>query len=327
MVDLNLNWLRDDGINLPMINDVPRNTFYDKILSENVHDKQCCDVGFGTGLLSLLAIKHGAKHVIAYEKDPSRFHLGQTIIDRLDLKDKIDLRNSVANSSLISQDHCDVVFHEIIHQTLWAEGVWSIRPLIPGTTYLPGTLFFELYGQEISDSTVQGLLYGGDIDHFNPGVDIDHRFINLINQWILQDQSRKIDELALQDTLFRLDWNQIHKDWSWNPGIVFQQGQKKLLASYHVDYNLLGEIFFDSDGTRHTDLSCDQCKLTIDTKNWQHKNILLQPRFGLKHNQDILYLDSCRNWGAEVPWVFIKPKSNLIFSHQFSGYNFNLQKI
>lgn len=67
--NMKINWLSDDGVNLLMINDVPRNAFYSKILSKNVQGKKCCDVGFGTGMLSILALKHGATSIIAYEKD------------------------------------------------------------------------------------------------------------------------------------------------------------------------------------------------------------------------------------------------------------------
>lgn len=325
---INLDWFNDDGINLPMLNDVPRNIFYNKILSENVQNKQCCDVGFGTGLLSFLALKHGAKHVIAYEKDLSRFKLGQFIIKNLGFDNKIDLRNVCADSDIIQQDHCDVVFHEIIHQALWAEGVWQIRPQNKGVTYLPGRLFFELWAQEIADSTVQGLLNGGATDHFNPGVDIDHKFINLINQCILGNDSKNINDLSMQNQLIQLDWNAVHKDWSWDPIKVFQQGQKKLLASYHVDYNTSETTFFDSLGTKQKNLSCDQAKLIIDTQEYQNKNILLQPRFGLEHGKDRLYLDACRGWGAEVPWIFVKPETQLTFLHKFhNSWNFSLQKI
>jgi hypothetical protein len=46
--------------------------------------------------------------------------------------------------------------------------------------------------------------------------------------------------------------------------------------------------------------------------------MFLETRFGLQHNNHRLYLNACRNWGEEVPWIFAKPKSNLIFTQNFS---------
>jgi predicted RNA methylase len=48
-----------DGVYLSMLNDVARNHFYDQILTE-VRNQHCVEIGFGTGLLSMLALKHGA---------------------------------------------------------------------------------------------------------------------------------------------------------------------------------------------------------------------------------------------------------------------------
>ena len=96
-----IDWHNHDGVNLGMINDFMRNQFYDRILSRYVRDQQCTDIGFGTGLLSMLALKHGAKHIRAFESDPDRFQLGCEIISRLGLHDQIDRKSTRLNSSHI----------------------------------------------------------------------------------------------------------------------------------------------------------------------------------------------------------------------------------
>jgi hypothetical protein len=326
MLNHKLNWLSDDGINLSMINDIPRNTFYDKILSHNVKNKKCCDIGFGTGLLSLLALKHGAESVIAYEKDPARFELGQWVIKNLGLSNVIDLRNDLANSQHIVDDQCQVVFHEIIHQGLWGEGVWWIRPETSGITYLPGSLFFELHAVEISDSAVSGMLNGAsEVDYFNPGVDIDTEFVNLINQVIL-GESKEITAGDFKDHLVKTSWNSINKYWNCSPLKVFEQHHRQLLAGYTVDYNSCTTTFYDSHGTRTTDLTDPSCQLLIDTTAWKSKNMLLELRFGLRHEHECLYLDACRGWGEDSPWLFVKPQSDLIFTQNFSKPAFQLKK-
>jgi len=325
-----INWLSDDGVNLPMINDVPRNLFYDRILSKSVRGKKCCDIGFGTGLLSLLAIKHGASSIIAYEKDPERFNLGQQIIEDLKLKNKINLQHRLASSQDIEKTDCDVVFHEIIHQSIWAEGLWRIRPETPGTKeYVPGEYFFELYAAPIDDTTVDGFLNGDDsTEYFNPGVGIDTRFVDLINRFILQNDSKKIRSPNIDDHLIKLNWHKIHKDWSWNPGYVFKNYPKQLLCKYVVDYNKGKCTFFDSKGSRYMDLrTVSACEMSVDLSQWCDTNLLLESRFGLQHDQEKLYLDECRNWGAEVPWLYLKPKSSLLFTQDFEGIKqFHLSK-
>jgi predicted RNA methylase len=84
MID-QIDFLNHDGVNRAMINDFMRNQFYDNIFAETVKDQHCVDIGFGTGLLSILALKHGARSVTAYESDPARFELGQLIIQTLNL--------------------------------------------------------------------------------------------------------------------------------------------------------------------------------------------------------------------------------------------------
>ena len=60
-----MDWLSDDGIFMPMINDTGRNIFYKACIDSVAKDKVICDIGAGTGLLSMLAIQAGAKKVIA----------------------------------------------------------------------------------------------------------------------------------------------------------------------------------------------------------------------------------------------------------------------
>ena len=316
---LNLNWLTSDGIGLPMINDVVRNTFYDKILDDVVKDKHCCDVGFGTGFLSLLALKHGAKSVVAYEKSADRYELGQYLIKKLNLQSKITLINDLASTEHLESDNCDVIFHEIVHQALWGEGLWYIKPKQPGKVYAPGNYFLEIYASEISDSTVNGLINGEcNQDYFNPGIDLPADFINSINNLILRDSRKDLIPVTQENSLFRTQWSKIHSHWSWNPMHVFSKYKKLLVAGYDVDYNLAKTFTQDSSGLQTLDFSKELIKLSIDTTSWKNKNIMVEVKFGLRHGQEKLYLDHCRNWGQEAPWLVINPTQNLNFTQSLS---------
>ena len=55
---------------LKMLKDIPRLHFYRDMLKNNVKDKIVLDVGAGSGILSHLALKYGAKKVYIIERDP-----------------------------------------------------------------------------------------------------------------------------------------------------------------------------------------------------------------------------------------------------------------
>jgi len=119
-----LRWLNENGLFLPMLLDAKRNRFYDNILRENVKDRCCVDIGFGTGILSILALKHGAKHVLAFESNYRRFLLGQHIIEQLHLGDRIELVHEKFHKNMTERIGSKLVFHEIVGDGIWSEGLY-----------------------------------------------------------------------------------------------------------------------------------------------------------------------------------------------------------
>lgn len=120
-----LNWLIDDGIAIRLITDHKRNQYYEEIIKNRVNGKNCIDVGFGTGILSLLAVKHGAKSVRAYEVNADRYKLGLEIIKHCNLEDKIELVNQRFNTDLI-KDSDELIIHEIIGATIYNEALYCL---------------------------------------------------------------------------------------------------------------------------------------------------------------------------------------------------------
>ena len=94
-----LDWNNNDGIYLPMINDAIRNQFYEKIIAKAVNGKSCTDVGFGTGFLSILALKHD----VAEELERISFHLKS-------LKNDISLKK-------VSGKKIDFILQELFRET------------------------------------------------------------------------------------------------------------------------------------------------------------------------------------------------------------------
>ena len=109
-----------NGVYLPMINDVARNQFYDSILHE-VQDQDCIEIGFGTGFLSMLALKHGARSIVAYESDPERYQLGCEVIKILKLQDRITLLNQRYTHDC--NHNATVIFTETVDDNIWGEGI------------------------------------------------------------------------------------------------------------------------------------------------------------------------------------------------------------
>lgn len=105
-----------------MLNDKNRmNFYYEKIYkNSDIRDKVCCDVGSGTGILALLALRAGAKHVYIIENQ----------INMIDIiKYYLSINNIHSNRYTILQgwssditlpEKVDVIIHELIGQ--WGNG-------------------------------------------------------------------------------------------------------------------------------------------------------------------------------------------------------------
>jgi hypothetical protein len=289
-----IDWQNHDGVNIGMINDYMRNQFYDRILQQHVKDQMCTDIGFGTGLLSMLALKHGAQHVRAFESDTNRYLLGQEIIKRLGLNNKISLFNEQYTNTV---DPTPVTFTETVNGNLWWEGLWTSLPHNNETVFLPGEYFLEIWAVTLPKSFARGLCRPGSTHtSFNPGVDIDQRFINEVNCLAGLDDVAPGPELTPGIVPFE---RQQETDWGWIPYLrAVQTGA--VVAQY-------------STGSYSKD--CTEFQLSVDTTAWQNQTVLVVPRAGLQHGAEKLYLDT-GHWGpTESPILLHCPSSQFIIKH------------
>jgi hypothetical protein len=138
-----------------MIEDYLRNQFYDQMLSEIVTGKNCIEVGFGTGILSFLALKYSPKHITAYEADPIRYQLGKHLIEKCGVQDQITLINKEFFASDIASDN-DLIFHEILGVKLWDEEVQKIfNTQVP---IFPNKFITEYYIAEVDLTLVSQII-------------------------------------------------------------------------------------------------------------------------------------------------------------------------
>ena len=112
----------------PMVSDGPRNTQYEQALCAAITaDSVVLDIGAGTGLLSMMAARAGARHVIACEGNPALAELAREIIAHNGLADKITV---LAKSSFQIDPQADfpaglrpnLIVAEIFDATVIGEG-------------------------------------------------------------------------------------------------------------------------------------------------------------------------------------------------------------
>lgn len=282
-----------------MINDFMRNQFYDRILSRYVANQRCTDIGFGTGLLSILALKHGAEHVRAFESDSDRYLLGCEIIDRLQLQNKIELVHDQYTAA--KHTATAVTFTETVNGNLWWEGLWNSLPSEPGTIFLPGEYFLEIWAVVVPQAFAQGLCRTGQTQrYFAPGVDLDCNFVALVDQ--LAGRAMCAESLTLTSGIVAFERQQ-ETDWGWIPYMRAVQAGT-VVAGYTAQYHCDDQAEFELD---------------IDTQQWQNQTVLIVPRMGMQQDTDRLYLDT-GHWGpGEDPVLLVNPEGGLVVKHSVTS--------
>ena len=293
-----INWFNDDGVNLAMINDFTRNLFYDRIIKSNVQGRDVLDIGFGTGLLSMIALQHGARSVTAYESDPNRYVLGIQIIEKLGLNNKITLINQRFDHSHYANFKDYVVITETVNGNIWQEGIFNSLPRQPGQAFLPGQYFLNIYALDIPRAFAQGLgVERAPNERFTPALDLDPKFITTVNSYFAQDYQAP-EESALP-TLKAIDPH-VDTDWGWTP-FLRCTNENHCIARYSVDAETL-LVTKQNQPTETFDFTATHMRLTIDIDS--PGSTLILPRVGMQHNNEILFLDR-GHWGPTPAAVVV----------------------
>jgi SAM-dependent methyltransferase len=174
-----LDFLKDNGIYMPMINDTARNVFYKSIIDQYAKDKIVVDIGSGSGLLSVLAADAGAKKIYAVEIDPGRTSFINNMAQVLGLQDKIQAINgnfldlSVAGDLYISETLGRHIFNENI-----IDIADHARKL--GGVFAPGiiTVWAEAYSYHPIFTVCQT---ESEADDFSPDIEVNQNFQNLVS--------------------------------------------------------------------------------------------------------------------------------------------------
>jgi len=173
------DWFKQNGIFMPMINDTIRNIRYKQAIEQAVPGKVVCDIGTGTGLLSILAAKAGATKVYSVEMDPGRAEFARNIIRQVGLDNVIEVIHSNFFNTDIS---ADVYISETIGSQLFNENIINIsrHALRHGGIFLPNS--FDLWLELYDDHPIFPLVIdSSQAFEFQPDIEIDPVFENLIN--------------------------------------------------------------------------------------------------------------------------------------------------
>ena len=176
---MSLDFMKDDGVFLPMLNDSGRNIFYKTALELAAPGKVVCDIGTGTGFLSILAVHAGAKHVIAVEQNIERYQYAKSIVEQLGLSNQIEL---VLGDFLDQDIKADVYVSETINTQIFGEDIIKLsnHALKHGGAFIPGQfkIHAEVYQWHPIFVVDQS---GSEAFEYQPDIDVDPAFTNIIN--------------------------------------------------------------------------------------------------------------------------------------------------
>ena len=115
---------------IPMMNDVPRNAAFEKAIvgavAERGADAQILDIGTGSGLLSMMAARAGAKHITTCEEVPAIANLATRIIAKNGYAERISLHKKKSTELTVGTDlprPAEILISEILSSDLLGEGV------------------------------------------------------------------------------------------------------------------------------------------------------------------------------------------------------------
>lgn len=189
-----MDWTKDDGIFMPMINDTGRNQFYKQAIDQSVAGKTVVDIGTGTGLLSILSARAGAKKVWAIEQDPERAELAQELINKVGMNSVIE----VVNQNFFDTDiSADIYVSETINTQIFGEDILQIAEHARkhGGQFIPS--YFDLNLALYKNHPIFVLCQlRSDAFEFQPDIKIDPTFEQAVNQMFQQSHS-------LDNTLYR----------------------------------------------------------------------------------------------------------------------------
>lgn len=163
-----------------MLHDEERSELYDKAIAHVVSpDHLVLDVGTGSGLLSMMAARAGARRVIACEGQPAVAEVARRVIEKAGHDDVVTVVPKMSTAMRVPQDlprRADLLVTETVDCALLGEGILPTiahareHLLTDEAIILPGggRVFAQLVeSTSLYDKNHVGRLYGFDLTEFN----------------------------------------------------------------------------------------------------------------------------------------------------------------
>ncbi len=129
-----------------MLADTPRNDAYEAMINRHAPGRRILDIGTGTGLLAMMAVRAGAEHVYACEVNPNKADLARAIVKQNGMEEQITVMN--AYSLDLDRDRdlgggVDAVLSELYTANIIGESLIQAMAhagkelTVPGAIFLP----------------------------------------------------------------------------------------------------------------------------------------------------------------------------------------------
>jgi len=164
-----------EGMNLDMLNNLDSRlgALLVPAIKNSAQDKIVIDLGCGTGILGLNAIKYGAKFVYFVERDPHMFRILENVINKKLESTQYKLINKDIEELLIEDFDMgipDITISEFYGPRLFDEGYVNytkhIRSLFPKCYFIPETFKVDFYLNSIDYKEPIWPTENDLIDHF-----------------------------------------------------------------------------------------------------------------------------------------------------------------
>lgn len=185
---MSLDFMRDDGVFLPMLNDTAKNHFYQQALAAASPGKTICDIGSGTGILAVMALDAGAERVFAIERNRERADYLKSVLESTGHASRTEV---ICADFLDCDIRADVYVSETINTQIFGEDMMKLSNHASrhGGRFVPGEI--RIWAEAYADHPVFIL----DLSHseayaYNPEIEVNADYRAKIDQDFQQQYSQ-----------------------------------------------------------------------------------------------------------------------------------------